>query len=223
MALPTVFSFAPLSYSDEFQAKGYVYIRNGVLPTFLAYARAQALQPALVESPELSNWQIAGKKRQRLFQFPNTDSLESLIETLAVLSSLDRAKLIVSERHIKLYDLSAPPFPIPHKDRLASQIAVGIPLETPKRSRLVLFPMHGRTVNRSGNAITWQDGLEADAPELLTDAKSLVFDTRPGDVIIFGGSSIYHEREYAAGAVILYLKLNAMGLDPLGEDPRVRR
>src|SRR5205807_1861025 len=44
-------------------------------------------------------------------------------------------------------------------------------------------------------------------------------DARPGDVVIFRGSSIYHGRLYAARSSILYFKLNTMRLDPLGEDP----
>ena len=46
----------------------------------------------------------------------------------------------------------------------------------------------------------------------------VVLDPRPGDVVVFQGSSIYHERMRAAGSKILYLKLNAMGLDPIGEN-----
>jgi hypothetical protein len=44
-------------------------------------------------------------------------------------------------------------------------------------------------------------------------------DVQPSDVVIFAGSSIYHERLYGAKSAVLYLKLNAMRLDHLREDP----
>ena len=44
-------------------------------------------------------------------------------------------------------------------------------------------------------------------------------DVRPGDVVLFRGSSIYHERVNAANTTLLYLKFNSMRLDPIGEDP----
>lgn len=219
MTSPTVFTFTPEAYADEFRAEGFVQIRNAVTPDFLDYARAQALHASPLRQRELPNLEIPSKKRQQLFDFPDNESLESVLDALAALSNLDRTKLIISERHIKFYDVVAPPFPTPHKDRYASQIAVGIPLEVPRISRLVLFPMHGRNANVSGTAITWRDGYDTKAPKQLTDAESVALDTRPNDIVIFCGSSIYHEREHAAGAIVLYLKFNDMGLDPLNENP----
>jgi hypothetical protein len=36
-------------------------------------------------------------------------------------------------------------------------------------------------------------------------------------MFIFHGSTIFHERIRAAGSMILYIKINASGRDPLGE------
>jgi hypothetical protein len=44
-------------------------------------------------------------------------------------------------------------------------------------------------------------------------------DAKPGDVVVFRGSTIFHGRLHAAKSSILYFKFNTMGLDPLGEDP----
>lgn len=214
----TIFSFAPELYARQFQTQGYVHIRNGVTASFLSHAREQA---SSLRTDEVTRWRIPGKKRQLLFRFPNEQSLKCLLDTLAVLSGLDRESLIVSERHIKLYDHLAPAFPIPHKDRAASQLAIGIPLAVPRKSRLILFPEHGRSTNTMMTAITCEDGLDADAPtQLVATDRSVVLNTRPRDVTVFLGSSMYHERMNAAGTTVLYLKANALGLDPLGEDPR---
>ena len=39
-----------------------------------------------------------------------------------------------------------------------------------------------------------------------------------GDMIIFLGSSIYHERIRPRGTAVLYIKVNGQGFDPLGEN-----
>ena len=39
-----------------------------------------------------------------------------------------------------------------------------------------------------------------------------------GDLVVFLGSAIFHERVKAGGAAILYIKVNDAGRDPLGEN-----
>jgi hypothetical protein len=46
---------------------------------------------------------------------------------------------------------------------------------------------------------------------------------RPGDVVLFKGSRMFHERMNGAGSILLFLKFNAMRMDPLGEDPSTAR
>jgi hypothetical protein len=54
----------------------------------------------------------------------------------------------------------------------------------------------------------------------LHDAPRIEIEDAPRDVMMFRGNAIWHLRSNRAGAVMLYLKLNALRCDPLGEDPR---
>ena len=48
----------------------------------------------------------------------------------------------------------------------------------------------------------------------------MVLYDKPGDVTAFHGSAVWHLRRQSASTVIVYLKCNDFGSDPLGEDPR---
>lgn len=216
----TMFKFAPLAYANDLKNQGYVHIKDGVTPEFFEFARSQAAQFQSKQS--LPEWEIKEKKQQCLFEFPEDGQCFALmLETLAVLFGLDLGRMTIAERHIKFYDKNAPSHPAPHKDRLASQIAVGIPLEVCEESRLVLYPTRSRSINPFMSAITAQDGLDTEnvLTGLILGSNCVAIDTRPGDVIVFHGSSLYHERLSAAGSVMLYFKFNDMRLDPIAEDP----
>lgn len=58
-------------------------------------------------------------------------------------------------------------------------------------------------------------------PEVvLRDAAPVEIFDAPGDVQVFPGSAVWHGRRNSAGTVIVYLKLNDFGCDPLAEDPQ---
>jgi len=46
----------------------------------------------------------------------------------------------------------------------------------------------------------------------------LLLNEELGDMIVFLGSSIFHERVRPRGTAVFYIKLNDEKLDPLGED-----
>jgi hypothetical protein len=54
---------------------------------------------------------------------------------------------------------------------------------------------------------------------VLKDAREVVIEDKPGDLVMFRGSAMWHLRRNPARAVNLYLKLNDFNCDPLGEDP----
>ena len=64
--------------------------------------------------------------------------------------------------------------------------------------------------------MTAQDhpGLE----DIYNSADALPLNEELGDMIIFLGSSIYHERIRPRGTAVLYIKVNDEGFDPLGEN-----
>jgi hypothetical protein len=217
----SLFTFAPENYAAHYKAHGYALVAGGVNPAFLDFI-ASALARCEREHDDISaRFDKRGRKQQYLFDFPEEPSLVTeLVDTMGRLTGLPADELVVSERHIKVYPVDARPDPPPHKDRRASQIAVGIPIVSPSEARLFLYPHHQRFENPFDSYDEFIRSLpEWDRPERsLEGVAPVVLDPQPGDLIAFEGSSIYHERMRAAGSKILYLKLNALGLNPIGEN-----
>jgi hypothetical protein len=173
------------------------------------------------EDRPLSGKGITGQKDQFLFDFPAAVNYErELFDVLAPLTGLSRSTMTLSERHIKAYSADADPRPAAHKDRFPSQISVGLSIDVPLGSYLVLYPYDHREVNPFLST-GLRDSLEPDQlPEvILRDAREVEIHDAPGDVIVFPGSSLWHLRRNSAGTVNLYLKFNDFDSDPLGEDP----
>lgn len=215
------FAFEPARYAGDYAERGYVHIRQGINRDFLKFALDQ-LERLQAAEAKLENWEFKGKKSQFLFEFPEDGDWPLGVKAkVAAVAGLPAAKMTLCERHIKAYHATAPDSPPPHKDRVASQVAVGIALLVPEGSDMVLYPEHHREVNAFASTELLRRSLDEDAlPEkLLAGVAPVRLNMRPGDVVIFRGSSIYHERHRPANTVVLYLKFNALGLDPLCEDP----
>jgi hypothetical protein len=141
---------------------------------------------------------------------------------LGGLSGLPAAQLVISERHIKGYEPGAAPKPMPHKDRHATELAVGFTVRAPQGSTLVLYPQGERSVNPFSSWAEMRASLPDDRlpPAVLRDVPRVEIRDRPRDIVVFHGNEIWHGRENGANTVMLYFKLNAFHSDPLGEDPR---
>jgi hypothetical protein len=129
--------------------------------------------------------------------------------------------MTLSERHIQAYDSDARPDPQAHKDRYPSQVSVGFSIEIPSTSRLVLYPYDHRELNPFNAAAALIRSLQPhELPDaVLGGAREVVIADRPGDVVMFAGSSTWHLRRFSADAINLYVKVNDFDCDPLGEDP----
>ena len=217
----SAFTFDPLKYKQVFSDLGYVHIKDGVAPELIDFAWQQTEGYRVDQTALLPKWEIKNKKTQYLFEFPSHELARNVIDVIAAVTSLPSEHMMMSERHIKDYSPNAQPRPSAHKDRFQSQVSVGIPLHVPNGSAVVLWPDQSRTVNTFDSTREWRDNLEEkELPEnVLKDIDPLVLDVRVGDLIIFLGSAIYHERINAAGTVLLYFKFNAKRLDPMAEDP----
>jgi len=213
----SVFAFDWREYADRYREYGWVHIKHGAAPGFLETARRRIAEDAA----RIDGRGLRGEKRQQLFDFPaDVDYGRDLFDVLAQLCDLDRASMTLSERHVKAYDADAHPFPIAHKDRFSSKVSVGISLEVPPGSHLVLYPSDDVGENRFLD--TWlYDSLEpTQRPEVvLRDARGIEIYDEPGDVVVFRGSAFWHLRRNSANAVNIYLKFNDFNCDPLGEDP----
>jgi hypothetical protein len=215
-----IFSFEPEHHRAAFKEQGWVHVKGGATPEFCAQVRDFVARRAEVGGIQRRGLQ--NEKDQFLLELPPEFDLTSeLFDHLSVLCDLERSGMTLSERHVNAYAPDANPRPRPHKDRYASAVSVGISIDIPPGSHLVMYPSQDLGVNpllRSGVADTL---LPREQPEsTLEDAQELVIHDAPGDVQAFLGSRIWHLRRNAGGTVIAYFKVNDFWCDPLGEDPR---
>jgi hypothetical protein len=215
-----VFAFEPADYREQYVAEGYLHIEQGVDPEFLRVLRefaAGRFQAHLVEGRA-----IGGRKSQSLYEFPpEVDYRRDVLDPIATLCGLRHDTMTLSERHIKAYDPEAPPEPLPHKDRYASQASVGLSIEVPEGSHLVVYPYDETDLNPYNVSAAYLTSLPPHRrPEVaLKSAREIVVYDKPGDVMVFPGNRLWHLRRRPARAVNLYLKVNDFDCDPLGEDP----
>lgn len=167
---------------------------------------------------EKKDWKICGKKSQFLFDFPSAEASRVFREGMARLTGIDPDRLTISERHLKVYHDSADPWPAPHKDRAASEISIGLPVQIPQGSTACVFPTLQFGANPEERAVFLTDRDRSGSEHIYRSEEAVMFHEQFGDVIAFRGSSIFHERVRPAGAAILYIKVNGTGRDPLGED-----
>ncbi len=219
------------SYAVAFRQHEYILAKGIISESFLRFATTQLANCRSFGHNELSAREIKGKKKQYLFDLPASgDILGELVRAISQLTGTPVEQMIVSERHIMIYDEHADPFPPPHKDRLASRFSIGIPLEPSPDARIMLLSSGSRDQNlldrvvycpstphtQPGTQLKLDEG-ECDEIDDLSSRVEL--DAQPGDAVIFAGSSIFHGRSNAARSSILYFKVSDLRLDPLCEDP----
>ncbi len=214
-----IFDFDPGEHRGAFARDGWVHIPGGATEEFVDYARSFLVERSHADA--LARRGIQREKGQYLLELPDACDLSTdLFDRVAALCDLRRERLTLSERHLNTYASDAGPLPRPHKDRYASLVSVGISIEVPEGSHLVIYPDDDRGVNdllRTGVA---EALLPEHQPEVtLLHAREVVIHDRPGDVQAFRGSGMWHLRRNPANAVVVYFKLNDFGSDPLAEDP----
>jgi hypothetical protein len=215
-----VFGFDPADHRQQYAEQGWVHIEQGIAPEFLEVLQDFARRS--FGDHVVTGRAIGGTKEQALYEFPEgVDFPGELFDVIASVAGLQRESMTLSERHIKAYDHDAPERPRAHKDRLSSQVSVGLSIDIPAESTLVLFPDADRRPNMFNVSAALLASLAPEEqPDVVLDgAREIVVDDKPGDVVIFPGSSMWHLRRDGARAVNLYLKFNDFESDPLGEDP----
>jgi hypothetical protein len=215
-----VFGFDPAEYADIYRGQEWVHIPGGIDAEF--FAQLRSFTEREFSSHVVRGKAIGGTKEQALYEFPDAvDFPGHLFDVVAAVSGLRRETMTLSERHIKAYDEDAPADPVAHKDRLSSQVSVGLSIDIPEGSALGLYPVDHRETNMFNVSAALRESL---APEeqpdvILKDAREVVIHDKPGDVVMFAGSSMWHVRKNGSRVVNLYLKFNDFESDPLGEDP----
>lgn len=216
-----VFDIATDLYREQYERDQWVSIPNGCSSDFLAFLqdRYGSRRP---HDKLLSVGNVASKDQYRFEPPDDIDLCSEVFDLVHAVCGLQRGSMVMSERHVNRYLDNVDPNPPAHKDRFATQIAVGIAIEVPAASRLVVYPYSHRDINTYGMSAEYRASLAPhELPEVVLAQEPYVeVADRPGDVHIFPGSSMWHLRRAAAGTVVLYLKCNDFSFDPLGEDPR---
>jgi hypothetical protein len=215
-----VFDLDPAALRATFEEQGWLHVRSGLAPEFLAFAQEHVARLA-AETDPLTGAAVTGAKEQFVLPFPEgTDVRAQVHDVIAALTGLDPARTVLSERHVKAYLPDADPAPLAHKDRFASQISVGLTLRVGEGSHVVLWPRDETAVNPHLTTGLRDSLLPEQAPEvLLDDTTAVMLHDAPGDVLVFHGSRTWHLRRHSASTTLVYLKFNDFGSDPLAEDP----
>jgi hypothetical protein len=213
-----MFDFDAHSYIDEFTEHGYVHIPGGLPEDF--HSRLVKYVEDSFDKKHLKDF-ARGDKQQAMFEFLEPEHYDELRQTVATICGIDVNSLTLSERHIKEYEPGADPYPLAHKDRFGSEIAVGFSIRVPEGSTLVIYPEHDVSVNPFNSTAELRSSFAPHAvPDAsLKDAPRVEILDQPRDVQIFRGNAMWHLREHGAGTTVLYLKLNTYNCDTLGEDP----
>lgn len=215
-----IFDFDPADHRDHYVEHGWVHIPQGISPGFMEELRSFVTRS--LGDHHVEGTAIGGSKDQAVFEFPaSVDYPGELFDAIAATCGLNRPTMTLSERHVKAYFDDTPVEQIPHKDRRSSQVSVGLSIDIPEESELLLYPHDQVSVNPYNISGALPNSLPTgERPEVIAKrAEEVVIDDQPGDVIAFRGSAIWHCRRRAAGAINLYLKMNDFNSDPLGEDP----
>jgi len=213
-----VFKYSPAKAAEEFKERGFVHLKDILDDDFIAYLDAFYKDTQATHTKEKDEWQVYGKKRQYLFDFPSKEDAEEFREGMSQLLGYESENFTISERHLKVYDDNAKPWPAPHKDRAASFVSLGLPIHLPKGSSVCVFPELEFGPNEEERAVFLTDRDHPDLEHVYEKEEALLLNESVGDIVAFLGSSIFHERVNASGAAILYVKVNDDGRDPLGEN-----
>ena len=197
--------------------ESFMHLENVLSNEFIHHLEECGKQIKNGSLAEVSDWHIPGKKRQYLFDFPSRQFLHAFCQGIAQITGYDPEKITIGERHVKVYLEQAPDYPAPHMDRQAAEFTIGFPIEISEGSRVCFFPHMSRTENTDQRAIFAQLPPATDMEAFYADDRIAKFKGKVGDMFIFHGSTIFHERIKPSGSIILYIKINASGQDPLGE------
>ena len=213
-----VFKYDPAQAREEFHTRGYVHLKDLLSDDFLEHLDAFYKESIATAQTEKKDWKIYGKKRQYLFDFASDADAEEFRDGMERLLGYEQDALTISERHLKVYDEDAMPWPAPHKDRAASFVSIGLPVHLPEGSTVCVFPELDFGPNEEEKAVFMTDRDHPDLEHIYTKEHAVMLNEKVGDLVVFLGSAIFHERVKAGGAAILYIKVNDAGRDPLGEN-----
>ena len=205
-------------YRNQLERDGFILLKDILSDSFMAALKDFLDRSRLGTVAEYGTWRIGGKKHQFLFDFPSRTMAMAFRDGISALTGMAQDSLTISERHLKQYENDAPDYPAPHKDRGASKYSIGLPIHLGPETSVCVFPTLDRTPNEGERAVFMTEQDHPGMKDIYDSPDALPLHEKLGDMIIFLGSSIYHERIRPRGTAVLYIKVNDQGFDPLGEN-----
>jgi hypothetical protein len=202
----------------QLERDGFILLKDILSDSFMASLREFLERSKAGQVAEYGKWRIGGKKHQFLYDFPDTGMAEAFRAGMAQLTGLDDERFTISERHLKQYENDAPDYPAPHKDRGASKYSIGLPIYLGPETSVCVFPTLDRTPNDGERAVFMTEQDHPNLEGIYNSPDALPLHEELGDMIVFLGSAIYHERIRPRGTSVVYIKVNDEGFDPLGEN-----
>jgi len=213
-----IFKYDPSAHKNELANTGFVCLKDVLTSEFVEYLTEFAQDAKREAANESKDWKITGKKRQFVFEFPSDEAAIEFRDAMAHLTGISPDDFTISERHLKVYDDSAEAWPAPHKDRAASKFSIGLPVSLAPGSTVCVFPELDPGPNTNERAVFLTERDRADLADIYKTEKAVMLHESVGDLVVFHGSALFHERVQPANSEILYIKINGTGEDPLGEN-----
>jgi len=213
-----VFKRDLLAYRSQLQRDGYILLQDIVSDEFMAVLKDFLERSRKGKIVEYDKWRIGGKKHQFLFDFPSPDAAAAFRDGIAAMTGMAADRIAISERHLKQYEDDAPDYPAPHKDRGASKYSIGLPIHLGPETSVCVFPSLDRTPNLGERSVFMTEQDHPGLQGIYNSPEALPLNEELGDMVVFLGSTIYHERIRPRGTAVLYIKVNDEGFDPLGEN-----
>ena len=205
-------------HKSEFQRNGYILLKDVISDEFMAYLKDFHRRSLDGTVAEHGKWRIGGKKQQFVFDFGSDAVIEEFRAGIAVLTGMRPEKIAIlgtpseavrggcarlsgtPQGSRRFQDFRGPSRASRSRDQRLCH-AGARPHPKPRRAR----HLHDRTGN-------------PDLANIYQSKDALLLNEELGDMIVFFGSTIFHERVRPRGTAVLYIKINDENLDPLGED-----
>src|SRR6056297_182787 len=196
------------AYREAFQTNGYINMKDVLDDAFVAHMKSFLASIEAGERDDLEANRMPGHKRQYKFEFPSRDDALEFRDALCTLSGLNAQAAVLSERHLMIYEDTSKPYPYPHKDRAASGLTVGFPIDIPEASAVYVFPDMDRSENPNEKATYLSQDEYQDPRKIYDRSDAVCMKDELGDMVVFSGSTIYHARVHPANTAVLYCKMN---------------
>lgn len=196
-----MFDFDYARCAGELKRRGYLYVQNGVSDSFLGRLDAFVEEIERGDGPDVYSIEPEGEDRETFIK-----AMESVTGEFG---------FTLSRHHVTIYEDAELPA---HKDRASLAYSVGVAIRVSPESRVRIWPTAPMDTNTHAGYDHYTDKKEGQAAldiELSKFQPVSLFQER-GDVVMFSGNRVYHQRLNPAGVIVYFIAVNSEGLDDRG-------